>query len=313
MRKGDKMTALGICRAVLTRRLAWLVIGLMGLAASPALAKGVLPKGTPYAAETTASIIGTVDMHYTDDNSTSEVCDPNASQFTSAEIKVDKTFSFDWAANYPHVTVPVADTSELGAAYKRLHVPAQPTSEGHGGLTTSSYDITGTGPATTNGDGSSTDCSHTPFGGSGRFSNFGSPDFSRLNVTDFFGDTRPVYYFTMDPIFASPATYQDSYGNTIKVSDDEDEVYNLIPLPSSVLETKPTWDSVPADFSIDELRTLIHGSTVRLHPNVYSGTLNCSEPPGPVISDVCSLNWTFRWTVTLHKKFLYVTKRAYRR
>ncbi len=283
-------------------------------ASAPALAKGWLAKGTPYAAETTASIIGTVDIHYADDQTTYQVCDPNYSQYGDSESKVDASYSLDWAANYPHVTVPVADTRELGTAYKRLHVPAQPTSTGHGGLMTSSYDIAGFGPTTTAGDGRPSDCAHQPYSAEGKFHTLGSPDFSRLGVQDFYGDTQPVYYFTMAPMFARPATYQDSLGNTMDVYKNG-FIWDTqrIPLSGGLLTARPTWDSVPADFSIDELKQLVHGSTLRLHPNVYSGSADCGSSSGGMSSESCTVTWTFRWTVTLHRKFLYRTKAAYRR
>ncbi len=278
-------------------------------AATPAAAR-TLRKGTPYAAETTASVIGTADVHFVHDQTTNNVCEAEPSK-----SNLEQTYMLDWTAKYPHVTVPVADSRELGRAYRRLHVQEQPTSSGKGGLMLGDYDINGGGPPTEEGGQAAggSDCTVKPYGQKGSFKSTGKPGFTRMDVKDFFNARRHLFFFAMPPLTADPPSYTDSLGNVVDVYGALSDAVNLVPEPANLLLAKGGWNTVPAEFSIGELKGLRRHSTVRLPANTYTGTHDCSAESNAEGSDVCSVNWTFKWTVVLHRRFLYRTKRAYRR
>jgi hypothetical protein len=291
--------------------LAVLVVALALVWGAPASAKSgsVLPKGTPYAAEVTAHIVGSVDISYSDDDTTYSVCEEQ-----SAESKISEGFGFDWGVSYPHVTVPVADAEQLGKADKRLHVDAQPTSNGVGGLLNSNYTITGSEPATNGGNqgAGGSDCQPIAYNGSGTFQDDGKPTFALEDFNHIWGLSH-TFVFVMPAIQATPATYSEPTGGSDSVYDDLTDVTDTIPMSANTLQSQPSWATVPADFDITKLRQLIHSSSVTL-PVSYSSTYDCSDNVDPSTgSDSCSVTWHYKWTVKLVKKFLYRTKRAYAR
>ena len=281
------------------------------LAAPTAIAKRnshVLPAGTPYAAETRAKVLGTVDLTYSDDSVTYNVCETE-----SSEYKINGSYGITWAGTYPHVTVPVADGRELGRAAKRLHVQAQPTSNGTGGLLEGTYSITGSEPPTTAGNQGvgGSDCTSVPFSGSGDFRGLGTPTFLRGDYKDPIAGTRHLFTFEMPAVEPSPSTYVDGTGGSDSVFDEWLDEYDTVPEPPNILATEPDWNSVPVHFDINVLKQLVHRKQVQLKP-LYQGTHDCSQT-NATGTDNCTVHWKFSWTVTLIRTHLYKTVRAYRR
>jgi hypothetical protein len=291
-----------------------LAIGLLG-SVTPATAEAsgaraarhrTLPVGTPYAAEVKAQITGAVTIVRTKDGVTNGVCgaSPSNSHYQGS-------FSLPWFAKYPQVTVPVADQRELGAAAKRLHVDAQPTSKGTGGVLDATYSINGYGPPTV-GSGESSDCAQKPYSQDGSFKAVGPAEFGRDDVHTPFG-VRHVFSFGMPEVQEIPAQYVDNMGTTIDVGQDFTDAVAAVPQPTNLLLAEPGWDSVFADFSIDELKKLVHNSRVNVTVPVSAGTADCGSNTSDAGSYSCTVKWSYVWHVTLIKRFLYRTKHAYAR
>lgn len=275
--------------------------------AGTAQAKGAgryLPKGTPYAAEVRATILATIDA-----NSHLDQVTPNVCETQSSEEMTNEVFDVKWHALYRNVTVPIADGRDLGKAATRLHVPAEPTSPGTGGAHDSTYDISGFGPPTQQGDqlAGGSDCTKHAFSGKGDYSSTGKPENGRFDFNDDFGP-RHLFTFEMPPITPKPATYAGADGGQVAVPDDLTNITEGVNQHSG-FAAKPGWNIVYADFDIDQLRKLRTQSKVTLHL-VNKGTHDCSDHANGV---TCDTRWNYNWTVILQRKFFYRTKQRYRR
>jgi hypothetical protein len=313
------------CSAVASARVRALMlvvaVGLVGGAtsATPAVAKArsVLPKGTPYAAETKVEIAGQVSLHYHDVNVTQQVCP--SSDPSSATTDRNWEFGFSWAAKYPQVTVPVITTKHLGAAWHRLHLRVQPTSDGTGGLVDSTYTIGGYGPPTTNGDGSPSDCAQQPVQQSGSFTAAGLPTSVDTDRGDIFAQLVHRFEFIMPAAYAQPASYTDYQGQQQTVEDALTEATNSVPGAGSWSAGHPDWDTMLANLPDQMLVPLAKPNVhqVTIHQDYDSPTLghDCSSPnTDPAVStDTCTVEWSYDWTIVLQKRFLYRTRKAYHR
>jgi hypothetical protein len=298
-----------------------LVLSVLGAAvsASPAIAKrrSILPKGTPYAAETRVEIRADISLHYHDVNVTQQVCP--GSDPSSATTDRNWEFGFAWAARYPQVTVPVMTVKQLGAAWHRLHLRVQPTSDGTGGLVDSSYTIGGYGPPTTNGDGSPSDCAHQPVHQSGSFTSVGRPTSVDTDHGNIFAALAHRFEFVMPAAYPRPASYTDYQGQQQAVEDALTEAANTVPGAGSWSAGHPDWDVMLANLPDEKLVPLArpHVHTVTIHQDYDSPALghDCSSPnTDPTVSiDRCTVEWSYRWTIVLQRRFLYRTHKAYYR
>jgi hypothetical protein len=298
-----------------------LALALLGTAASatPAIAKGrsVLPKGTAYAAETKVEIRADISLHYHDVNITQQVCP--GSDPSSATTDRNWQFGFSWAARYSHVTVPVITAKQLGAAWHKLHLRVQPTSDGTGGLLDSNYTIGGYGPPTTNGDGSPSDCAQQPVHQSGSFTAVGRPVSLDTDRGDIFAPLAHRFEFVMPAAYAQPADYADYQGQQQAVDDALTEATNTVPGAGSWAAGHPDWDVMLANLPDHKLLPLARPNvhTVTIHQDYDSPTLghDCSSPStDPAVStDTCTVEWSYHWTIVLQRRFLYRTRKAYHR
>jgi hypothetical protein len=234
---------------------------------------------------------------------------PNVCESQSSETLTDEVFDVKWHALYRNVTVPVADGRELGKAASRLHVPAEATSPGRGGAYDSTYDISGFGPPTQEGDqmAGGSDCTKHAFSGKGDYTSTGKPLNGRFDFNDEFGP-RHVFTFEMPTITPKPATDVGSEGGKLEVPDDLTNITEGVNQHTG-FTAKPGWNIVYADFDIEQLKKLRTHSKVTLHL-VNKGTHDCSDHGN---GTTCDTKWNYNWTVILQRKFLYYTKQAYRR
>lgn len=278
------------------------------LAAAPAGAKTV-PKGTPYAAEVTAEVTGTVTITRDQDGRTENVCEAEP-QLASRH----DSYTLNWKARFPHVTVPVAGSKELGKAFKRLHVPVQPTSDGTGGLAGGGYSIGGSAP--TAGD----KCDAHRYEASGRLTGAPlPPGVGERNVTVVDDGTKVkrtlvgFYLGTVDA--ADPAKIPDGDPNT---SDEVSTLFSstlgaLPDAPGDLLNNlPPRANGLTLDVSYAEFRPLLHRSSVSIDV-ADAGTTDCGRVDPGIATLVCSTRRDIRYTVKLEKKKLYETVRAYPR
>jgi hypothetical protein len=312
-------SAVGSARARAFRLVVALALVGGAVSATPAVAKvrSVLPKGTPYAAETKVEITGDVSLHYHDVNVTQQVCP--SSEPSSATTDRNWEFGFVWAARYPQVTVPVITAKQLGAASHRLHLRVQPTSDGTGGLLDSTYTIGGYGPPTTNGDGSPSDCAQQPVHQSGTFATAGLPTSVDTDRGDIFAPLVHRFEFVMPAAYAQPASFTDYQGQQQTVEDALTEATNAVPGAGSWSAGHPDWDTMLANLPDHKLLPLakpgVHQVTIHQDYDGPTAGVDCSSPnTDPAVStDTCMVEWSYHWTIALRKRFLYRTRKAYHR
>ncbi len=278
-------------------------------AASPASAAAsgghrVLPKGTPYAAEVIATIIGESHLVFTSTETYFDICE------TESKVE-DESNDYDlyWTARYPQVTVPVADEKQLGRAYKKLHVRVQPTSDGSGGLRKGIFHITGHYPPTDAGNQGvgGSDCASQAYDTFGSFTAATHPTFSDLTyrdgVEDVFDVPRQVFDFQLGTVdAASPATY------TLPNGAQGDPVAELRLAATSaqgappLLNVPPGVDNVPADFTSAQLKPLVEKPSVTFYRRT-DGSSDCGTS--------AKVEWNYQFRIKLTRRFLYRTKAAY--
>ena len=273
--------------------------------------KSMLPKGTPYGAEVIATITGDANLHHTEDATTYNVCEEEA-----AKSDQDAKFDFQWKVRYPQVTVPVATGAQLGKAIKRLSLKSQPTSKGTGGLWNSSYAIKGHDPLTSGGNqgAGGSDCQLAPYSGGGGFHGT-RPSFYALKSS--VAAKNGLFIFNLGLIDqADPPSYQDGETSRDPITD-LGVAEALMPsggsLSAASLHKLVTYNSLAADFKISELKKLVNSKSVTLPPIKWAGTNNCSEGDDGTIAETCSVDWNYTYHVKLTKRFLYKTKKAYRK
>ncbi|MGH2876543.1 MAG: hypothetical protein ACRDNS_18840 [Trebonia sp.] len=283
------------------------------VAPGTALARGhTVPKGTPYAAEVIATITGTSHLTYQDNYTLFLVCEEQ-----SAVTDTQQTFDFKWSVRYPQVTVPVATRAQLGRAWKRLHVRPQPTAKGTSGAERASYEITGDAPPTADGNqgAGGSDCTDQAYSGSGLFV-AGRPIFGDLTFEQVEGP-RQVFVFDLGDVFdAQPVSYTMPDGSEGDPIVDLQNVVDHVPIKGMRMlgDTQaPGYNTVPAVFPIDVLTGLVHRPRIALPAINRSDSRDCGTPSNGVSLDVCTVTWAFHYNVTLTRRFLYRTKRAYAR
>ena len=297
---------------LLVRHLAVVALTVPLVSAGAAQAKGkTLPKGTPYAAEVSAEITGTVKMSQDFDNVTQNVCEDKPDHVAEHE-----QFLLNWKARYPHITVPVAGKAQLGKAYARLHVPVTPTSSGTGGLAGGGYEIDGTAPTTDQ------TCDQVRFTGSGKMETAPfDPLVNERNVLvdDMAGGAKPrtIFGFLLGTVdSARPATVTKPRG--AGESDDVATAFRGLEdtLPPPAVDTynnpPPTYNSLALDLPFERFRPLLKHATLTV-PIADAGTIDCGRSDPGISTSTCTDKYDYAYTVVLHRKFLYKTVRAYPR
>lgn len=271
---------------------------------------GEVTKGTPYAAETIATITGTSQLHLQSTATTFDVCEAQ-----SAVTDTNDTYTFDWSARYPQVTVPVATEAQLGAAYNRLRVPVEPTAHGTGGLTHGTFDIQGDEPPTDEGNqgAGGSDCTKQSYASSGAFTASG-PIFVDQTYKDVFG-SRQLFVFDLGDVSGSnPSTYALPDGTDSDPSADLQSDLEYVPTAQLKLVglTPGDYNTVPANFPLDTLIRLAHSRSVEIPVN-FSNTSDCSTPATDSNAFQCTVTWNYHFQVKLTRRFLYRTRRSYRK
>jgi hypothetical protein len=271
---------------------------------------GVLPKGTPYAAEVIATITGESHLTLTSTETTFNVCE--------AESKVadeNDEYDLDWKARYPQVTVPVAGKRQLGRASKKLELRVEPTSDGTGGLTDGTFHLSGHSPPTDLGNqgAGSSDCAKQPYEASGTFTAT-RPTFEDLTYADgVFDQPRQLFEFDLGTIdAATPAAFSLPDGSQ---GDPVAELNNAVagvPTPAAILNVPPGISNVPTDFQLKELEALVEKPSVTLYRRT-SGSHDCGAPATAEGELKCKVEWNYQFRVKLTRRFLYLTKARYAR
>jgi hypothetical protein len=277
-------------------------------ASAAAGSHGVLPKGTPYAAEVIATIGGESHIVRAVTATTFNVCEAE-SQIADGEDEYD----FRWKARYPQVTVPVASAEQLGRAYKRLHVRVQPTSDGRGGLTEGTFHFSGHSPPTNEGNqgAGGSDCAKQPFDASGTFTAT-HPTFADLTYKAFEGPRR-LFDFDLGSIdSAAPAAFTLPDGSQADPLANLSEDAEAVPTTPAVLNVPPEYDSVPASFDISKLMRLAHSPSITIYRRT-SGSHDCGTPADDFGELKCGVEWNYQFRVKLTRRFLYRTKADYAR
>ena len=269
-----------------------------------------LPKGTPYAAEVIATIVGTAHLEYKEKWETFDVCETE-----SEKSDVAQTFDFRWNARYPQVTVPVAGLDTLGKAASFLTVPVQPTSRGTGGLKRSKFEIEGHDPLTAEGNqgAGGSDCQQGSYSATGHFVS-SRPSFSVAQKSDNLG-ARRLFVFNLGQIARSvPTTVTAADGSVGRPVTELDNAVGLLPSnQQDVLHSLVDHHTVAGDFPLGKLEPLVHSAKVTLPEERWAGTRDCGVPPDEAGSDECSVKWKFDYRVKLTRRFLYRTKHSYRK
>lgn len=305
--RGDRK-AVRVALAAAVAGVAMLTAAVSPGAAAASRGHGVLPRGTPYAAEVIATIGGESHLTSSVTATTFNVCE--------AEPQVsdhEDDYDFRWQARYPQVTVPVADAEQLGAAYKKLHVRVQPTADGTGGLTEGTFHFSGHSPPTNEGNQGvgGSDCAKQPFAAAGAFTAT-HPTFADLTYKAFEGP-RQAFDFDLGSIdSAAPASFtmpDGSQADPLSVLDQDAEA---VPATPAVLNIPPEYDNVPASFDIAQLRKLAHSPSVTIYSRT-SGSHDCSTPTDDFGALQCKVEWNYQFRIKLTRRFLYRTKAAYAR
>ena len=292
------------------RSLGFAVAGIGPLSLVPAASAALLPKGTPYAAEVKAHITGVVHITGNATATTYTVCTPSGDAVDTRS----EDYKVNWQASFPQITVPVITSQALGKAAKRLHVPITPTSTGTAAAI-GGYHIQGMAPPTSN-SGTDTDCQQKPFSATGLFGGNGTALYYNELVTDGYAK---VHYWELamvdaDAFAGSPPTFDLPDGTTVPIAKEFGIWTALTPTLDTPLYTAPGWNFV--NLRLDESK-LVALAKPRVKSVEFKASddssKDCSQPADSSSSYVCSVKWTVDWTITLTRRFLYHTVRAYQR
>lgn len=267
---------------------------------------GVIPKGTPYAAEVRMQVTGQAIAEEVQTLTTYNVCEAEPQT-----VHNDFKATLNWKATYNQVTVPVMTPQELGAAAKRLFVKVTPTSNGTGGLASGSYDANGTTPSDPN------SCDAVNYTSSGTYADGGSvPTFE--DNGDLNGLPR-LFFDVGAPGAATPGDFMDATGDDYDPAQIEGTIFSTIPSaaddPTGLNGAADVAD-FGADFDAAELRQLAepHPGPVELTPITRNGMVDCGSEQDPDVSSLtCTITYTFAYRVTMTRHSLYRTQRAYSR
>jgi hypothetical protein len=288
------------------------ILLLAGLAGS-ASAKGVVPKGTPYAAEVKLVVEG--DVHLADHHAMVEngICSGGANTPTFNDYA---SFGFAYKITYPQVTIPVAGRKELGKAYRRLHVRPTPTAKGKVNSWTAGDQFSGNGP-------SQADlCQSVNYDNPAGTLTGGQPSFAQV-VQNRNGQKVDEWTLQVAPnLRADPPLWYQADGS-------EEDALNSFQLAQGYVPQDPTFDhSDPGVSPLEALyvaliddpeafRPLIHNPHHAMQTSGhYAGDTACEGEPDindASGSSTCSVTWDYRDDVTIISHFLYRTKRAYRK
>ena len=234
---------------------------------------------------------------------------------TQPQTESDQSdFVLRWRVTYPQVTIPVAGAPELGAAFKRLHVPVTPTSNGTGGLQGSTYSISGMAPSQ-NGL-----CDSVPFDTAGSLQGDGSkPSIQEINSPLPEGATRTLVGLSLGDLGSASPAKLDNYhgGHTDDVLTQANLAFMAVPAPAGdglgLKNPEPSWNLLTLDEPYTTFRPLLRQSSVAFNLPAQ-GSKDCGTTTDPgVSSSTCALSYTIGYRVILHKRMLYRTRRAYRR
>jgi hypothetical protein len=287
-------------------------------AEAEAVAGGVVPKGTPYAAEVITRVTGQESVEVDYRQTVKNVCEAK-----SSKSSYDEHFTFTWDATYPQVTVPVATYQQLGAAYKRLHVQPTPTADGTGGLDHGSWGVYGaTPPASSTGKKDCTPVGYSRFGHLSLDPN--KPTVSmKLSSAPQLGDKGPpdvtvsIFNLSGDGTWKSdPEKWTDPGGGITDMAEEVGAVDSDIPQPE-VRQAHDigylSWNALVLADAPQEYAPLVNEPSVTLHL-ADKGTFNCGGGAGNGVSQSsCKAQWSLEYEVKLTKRFLYYSKAAYPR
>lgn len=295
------------------------VAGALPASANSDLRSGLVPAGTPYAAEALAQITGysELSVHYS--GTTRNVCEAKSASYRYTEV-----MSATWLASYPQVTVPVATYQQLGAAYPRLHVDPTPTSPGTGGIVDAGWAVKGQAPTESTGT-AKTDCATQPFNHEGTY----RPTAPGVTVRTVvarnaaLGDTGPpdveVSVFNLagaGPV-SEPASWSLPAGGSTDMVQELDEIATGLPQPElrqAHDEGVVAWGELVLASAPQAYAPLATQNSVTIGPLSAEGTVKCDGGGGNAVSQSqCSVTYHISYWVKLHKRFLYTTKRAYPR
>ena len=259
-----------------------------------------LPKGTPYAAEVIATVQGESHITWAETSTRFDVCETE-----SAISEHQDDYDFNWRARYPQVTVPVADKSELGRAFKRLHVRVQPTARGRGGLTSGEYFSKRAAPVTSDGNqgAGGSDCAKQSEEESGTFGAT-RPTFADLTYNALEGRRR-LFEFQLGTI--DTATHS---GSSPDPRAELEAAASLIPPPTAILGVPPEYNSVPAEFRLTNLKRLLRKPSITVYRRT-SQTRDCGGTADELGEETCSVEWNYQFRIKLTRRFFYRTKRSY--
>jgi hypothetical protein len=297
----------------------------LALAPRLAQARGIVPKGTPYAAVVSATVTGETYVEVHTQDVTDNVCEDQ-----SAVSTYNGSVDIHWSASYPSITVPVADAKDLGKAYGRLHLNLKPfVGPGKAGQFTGNFDISGSEPATTYGNqyAGGSDCKPVPFSASGGFTPCLKPPSLIRSLAPLPRGVQMVYVLQMESVcLADPAQYEMPDGDT------RDPVQDLQAAAGKVSDVPgnppagafgiangrpvPGWDGLSFTFGNDKFKPLVHRSSLKLRfqDNDLGGGEDCgSSPDDGTGSDSCKVSWRYYYVVTFKRKVLHRTTRAYPR
>jgi hypothetical protein len=276
------------------------LLACLGSAAQAQAATGVVPKGTPYAAEVNLRVTASLDYSVDESGGIRAACGGGTGDLTSTEAG---RWSEDWDVRYPHITVPLATREDLGKAYHRLHVQVTPTSDGTGGLS-GSYSISGRGMPE-----SEFNCDLQDYGGAGALTSNGDPTFEQKPQAD--GTDNFILDFAPGGLFGDPESYDDFNGDP---RDPADELGQYQIRAHDLNPDTDVTSGTGINFSDDldsAFKTLVH------HPDLVKTLfdtavgLDCGTYDDGTAYNSCSYSQTGSAAYAMHRLFLYRTKRAY--
>ena len=255
-------------------------------------------------------VVGESTIKYDDESTTFGVCLDESS--TSRELG---TFKFEWEATFPHVTVPVATRATLGRAAKRLSIPVTATSKGKGGLRQGTFYIRGSAPATSGGQQGpgGSDCKPVHFSSEGSFK-ASKPYFGSINLGDLDTGRKNGIFILGDVIGSTPRTFKYPDGSNDYPVDELNTALSYLPKQGEItLKKRVGYNGFVETFLPSELAKLVREPVVGMPDMERSSSLDCSLPSSDQASDSCMVSLDTTFGGSLFKKFLYRTKRAYRK
>jgi hypothetical protein len=284
-----------------SRRLACVCLLALAVAwAAPvaALAKGVLPKGFAYAAEIKAVVEyeGTYRRETTADVPCTE-----GEEALTADLPESEEYVLHRAVTFPHITVPVVSGAELGRAKRRLEIPATVTTPGRASDEYSRYSMFGAVFVD-----AERSCQEEHYECTGVIQNVGGLSYVSQSNDDGL-DPRQVELDVEGVQRATPNTCATPDGGMLFQN-------VMASLDLDAATATPSVD-VARGFGLVDLQSTFRRYLYELRDR---GTVEFREPVEGDLSCAapgvgCSQAESGEARVSLHRLFLYRTRRAYRR